>query len=1417
MLSPAGRKRVQLTGRTLELEWVRRKGKIIYRERSSMYRLHEFLVGSSSRSRNSKTRSGKQEYTSLEPRNLLAPVVGDDLFSGLGNTVFELRADGMFSEGPSVKVTGSLFENDGAGVVLESYDAVSANGATVEVQDDGSFHYSPVPGLTNFVDTFTYTVSDGSGSASATVSVDFTDLIWYLDFSAIEPGVGTSNRPLNSLSLLNANDGLGDLDSPGDTIFVMGGVGETLTPVTLEADQILQGTSVDFVRAGMLVEPAGSVSGIENPQGDTIYLGNNNSIVGMHVGSGRDGISINDRGFRDVDSMFLANSSIIGGRYGLSLFRAHSVHVEVVDSSFSGMTTAIFAELVGLELGVSGSSITDVVVGIDSRGRHGDSRVIGNVFERIESEAIKLQMTESFQFDVSGNQFINVLAHGGAVKIYGDRADDHHTESRMVDNEFVLDNPFDGVAIAVDGSFLFTNETFDFDLETDYRSGIVLSHVKFQDVTIDVMDPGVQSYLILEAFGDLHINEFVAVGSESRGNRHLVFTGNSKEDFRLSFGNIDLYTRPASWFNGDLTFRKLDLTIDVGTIRARRFTIADCHLDVNLGATRLFGGDLRIENVTGRLQTNDYLIVENGKMLLEPGEGAELTFNRKVWVFHRRVEDSSPLPIVRVSADSTNHQVAFEGGVEFSSFHNTVYIDGASVSFGGKSAIVAHGGRAKTAFEAVNGAELLITGETRIQGASDALVVRDSMLTIASPRTQVFAGNTALHMENSVVGAAGVSIQALRGDSIYLDLMRDETTGVAGDVSISGKFDTKRLSIATESNVNFTNPNSTTESFRVFSDQQVQAGTIRFDGRIDRQTVDSPDPLFLVENQNEMDVFMNGPVESGQDGGIQIAGNAYVEFGAPVVLGSTENRNSDGVVVVDAATADVVFAEGLAIFTESDTGIDATGHDSALNIAGLHLDVVDGIGINVVDFEGFRVDGGTSRAGRGQLMVANNVSMDVVLDRVDAAPGDKPAIDIDGSTGQFAVRGAGETERGGDGSGGTLHQREQAGLRIRNSENVSFRNLVVSESRGHGILLENVDGITISNSAIVGSGRFEFEKAIFARNLSGDVRLTSNVFGDTLGLTDVWITQTGGTELVLAVEGNQFTSRSQRSVPSFVFSGYARSISSVVLSGNEWGGGRNDKILARMNGFAELDLVVSDNLIQDFRRGVTMLQYGSSQLNYDIARNSIRGRADGSSQYAILASGSANRFGGGYLGGQIRNHRGQHGQISNSDGIRLNLSGTQLASGESIGTTGAISIHNNRIDRYDGFAAVNVKVDGQDSHLDLEFTGNALVAPQLQNAVGLRLLIGGQSSGLATSASLTVKDNNTVGGHRGPSAAYQLVQRHEAVLNLTAPAGAPEIGQSFIHSDGGVIMSTGDSGNNNVNRRGNDVIVNGTVNIIEEN
>ncbi len=210
--------------------------------------------------------------------------------------------------------------------LIATIDTITT-GAVVVLNTDGTFTYSPPPGLTG-EDTFTYTVTDSGGASSTgTVTIRMQGMVWYVNNTASSDGSGRSDDPYHDLADAQT------LSVAWDVIFVYFGDGTNTgqnSGFVLKNNQKLFGQSVGlslpFSINGspsptVLVPAGGSNPKIGNASGYGITLAANNTIQGFEIssqgGAGVFGTNIGDFSFGSssisttgVGALNLTNGSV---------------------------------------------------------------------------------------------------------------------------------------------------------------------------------------------------------------------------------------------------------------------------------------------------------------------------------------------------------------------------------------------------------------------------------------------------------------------------------------------------------------------------------------------------------------------------------------------------------------------------------------------------------------------------------------------------------------------------------------------------------------------------------------------------------------------------------------------------------------------------------------------------------------------------------------------------------------------------------------------------------------------------------------------------------------------------------------------------------------------------------------------------
>ncbi|HKQ07129.1 MAG TPA: HYR domain-containing protein [Blastocatellia bacterium] len=309
--------------------------------------------------------------TTLVPGSVVAsPVAANDAYQTIGNVHIQVPvAQGVIANdvnpgGGTLAVTQvNATAVPGGG----SASASTANGS-VTMSSDGSFTYTPNAGFTGATDSFTYTLGNGSGMTdTATVTINVSGMIWFVDDNAAAGGNGTLASPYNCLVGVGCFDPAAN-DQAGDNIFLFSG--NYTGGLTLLNNQRLigQGAPDSILTITGLPTPSGNnllpatngTDPVITTSGTTaITLGQDNQLHGFTVGdTTAAGTDISGNGFgtltvKDVtvngtgQALNLANGTIAAG----STFAA----VESVGSVNQG----VLLDAVGGSLMIASTTVTN--------------------------------------------------------------------------------------------------------------------------------------------------------------------------------------------------------------------------------------------------------------------------------------------------------------------------------------------------------------------------------------------------------------------------------------------------------------------------------------------------------------------------------------------------------------------------------------------------------------------------------------------------------------------------------------------------------------------------------------------------------------------------------------------------------------------------------------------------------------------------------------------------------------------------------------------------------------------------------------------------------------------------------------------------------------------------------------------------
>lgn len=219
------------------------------------------------------------------------PLARDDAYASIGNVGLDVPAtSGLITNDTDFGATLPTVVSPVPGTPTAT---TSGGTVTIDLGGSGGFTYSPPPGF-NGQDSFSYTIADETGAALpapatgsniGTVTIEVSDLIWFVDNRVAGPGSGTQSDPLKSLASLQDPTGAGDDDEPGDVIFLYEGTGAAYTGgLFLEANQQLIGESAGLILSGQVIVPAGGGKPrIANSGAVGVTLSSGNTVRGLAI------------------------------------------------------------------------------------------------------------------------------------------------------------------------------------------------------------------------------------------------------------------------------------------------------------------------------------------------------------------------------------------------------------------------------------------------------------------------------------------------------------------------------------------------------------------------------------------------------------------------------------------------------------------------------------------------------------------------------------------------------------------------------------------------------------------------------------------------------------------------------------------------------------------------------------------------------------------------------------------------------------------------------------------------------------------------------------------------------------------------------------------------------------------------------
>jgi hypothetical protein len=277
----------------------------------------------------------------------------------------------------------SVLDNDvGNGITITNVNDAGTQGTVTMNLATGEFTFDAAAGFEGAT-TFDYEITNGLGSATATVTLTVADMIWFIDNTA-GPGDGRLSSPFNSLAAFGAANGGGGANDPeaGEHIFLYESGTAYNGPVTLLNNQRLIGqdatssletlTEITLAPGSVALPTMNSgdpTARITSSSADGVVLGQDNRIHGLTVGN-TSGIGIKGNGFgtltvSDVDvkgsgqALGLSTGSVTAtfGELSSSSSSGQGIDLEKVDGTLSHTAASAIANANGTAFRVGGGGV----------------------------------------------------------------------------------------------------------------------------------------------------------------------------------------------------------------------------------------------------------------------------------------------------------------------------------------------------------------------------------------------------------------------------------------------------------------------------------------------------------------------------------------------------------------------------------------------------------------------------------------------------------------------------------------------------------------------------------------------------------------------------------------------------------------------------------------------------------------------------------------------------------------------------------------------------------------------------------------------------------------------------------------------------------------------------------------------------
>jgi uncharacterized repeat protein (TIGR01451 family) len=317
-----------------------------------------------------------------------SPLALNDTYTATGNIPISIAAPGVLTldfdpdNGSNSGLTITEVQGSGANVGVSTDTTATGRlgvKGKVTLVSNGGFTYEPPPGFEG-ADTFTYKISDGTATDTATVTINISGMAWFIQNNGGGSNLGTFSNPFTSIASFNtANAATGAIPDPknGDAIALRQGTGTytELDGVNLRAQQKLIGNAVAFNSVftadsdstsayATFASGTTAAPNVVTTAGNGVDLSTDNTVRGLNIG--------NTPGFFDINGGAVGSPIIntvglsgTGGAINISTSGAFASNVtfstlESTSSPTSNIRLVGVTGTLGITSGGAGLSGSDV-------------------------------------------------------------------------------------------------------------------------------------------------------------------------------------------------------------------------------------------------------------------------------------------------------------------------------------------------------------------------------------------------------------------------------------------------------------------------------------------------------------------------------------------------------------------------------------------------------------------------------------------------------------------------------------------------------------------------------------------------------------------------------------------------------------------------------------------------------------------------------------------------------------------------------------------------------------------------------------------------------------------------------------------------------------------------------------------------